>query len=267
MRFKLAWSSLIAFVLIILQWDAIAKTREGVDAPLSDGASLAVPQIDVTDVAPSDDKETFSSVLLNWIGAICQVVLVGAAVCGVVLTSRGLKVWREQLSGTTEYDVAVRYLQQLYAYDDTVRSLRLPSICKPAAGRFDPKLDAGQAVLREKMAYVSKQTQEYMDARVQLRVLEHEAQAVWGTDVFEDSRIALANHVTKLYDAIQQDLRNSELGIPSDPKVTEILENYDLSDGVERRTDEFGTDLRKCVANLAEEIASKIPSHKARIMK
>ncbi len=49
-----------------------------------------------------------------------------AAVCGVWIAWKGLQTWREQLKGTTEYQLAKEILRAVYDVQETYRFIRIP---------------------------------------------------------------------------------------------------------------------------------------------
>lgn len=62
------------------------------------------------------------------VAVIRDVVVMSAEAGGAVIAGLGLKTWRRQLRGHTEYDLVRRLLRAAYSVRDQVASVRSPFI-------------------------------------------------------------------------------------------------------------------------------------------
>jgi hypothetical protein len=72
--------------------------------------------------------------------AICEMVTALAAVTGVILAWRGLQTWREQLKGTSEYQLAKETLKAAYRVQETFRSVRKKVYIDKRSSDYDERL-------------------------------------------------------------------------------------------------------------------------------
>ena len=64
----------------------------------------------------------------NLVQAIAAIVVALTTIVGVVLAWRGLKTWRDELSGRTEYELARQLLTGVYNVRDAIRWLRTAAV-------------------------------------------------------------------------------------------------------------------------------------------
>jgi len=62
----------------------------------------------------------------TYVSVFKDAVTAGAAITAAVVAVLGLRAWRKQLLGKTEYELARRYLRAVYQVRDSIRSLRNP---------------------------------------------------------------------------------------------------------------------------------------------
>ena len=119
------------------------------------------------------------------VGMLSDVAVGLAALVAAYVAWRGLKTWKEQLSGTTEYELARRVLRALYAHRDAISGVRHPFMSVEEMTVHD---DAGE-MSREQVRHrgLAKAYQARWDrvvaARSELAAELLEAEVLWGVEL------------------------------------------------------------------------------------
>ena len=101
--------------------------------------------------------------VLDVVSVLSQVVLAGAAVWGAMIAARGLRTWRDQLRGGTEYDLARRVLGAAIDVRESINRIRLDVMAAAADS--------------------AEQWTSVADAWATLRAASLEAEVVWGKGI------------------------------------------------------------------------------------
>lgn len=119
------------------------------------------------------------------VGMLSDVAVGMAAVVAAYVAWRGLKTWKEQLSGTTEYELARRVLRALYTHRNAINGVRHPFM---SVEEMPEPEDAGE-MSREQVRHhgIAKAYQARWDrvmaARRELDAELLEAEVLWGAEL------------------------------------------------------------------------------------
>lgn len=105
-----------------------------------------------------------------------------AAIVGGVVAVVGLNVWRRQLKGTTEYQIASKVLKATFAFEDAINDARYPRIFPgEMAGRVpaEGESSAESKILNDAYAY-HKRLEVVRTAQVDFHLADLEARAILG---------------------------------------------------------------------------------------
>jgi len=105
-----------------------------------------------------------------------------AAVSGATVAWLGLWTWNRQLRGTTEYELARRYLRAAYTVRDEIARFRAPLITpqEMAAALKESGAEAEDPVSAGSRAAYVRRWNRVVDAVSDLRVDALEAEVLWG---------------------------------------------------------------------------------------
>lgn len=125
--------------------------------------------------------------VLDALRVVLESITALAALTVAFAAWRGVSLWRAQLEGTAEYEVARRVLREVYRLRSAVASARAPgSFAGEAADRTrqgDEPQETAQAL---DLAHVySKRMDRVLEVRTALQLTELEALALWGAKVSE----------------------------------------------------------------------------------
>ena len=185
-----------------------------------------------------------------------DVVTALAALTGAIVAILGLKAWRKQLKGKTDYELARRLLKAVYEVRDAIRLIRSPfqSVAEitqalketGVSGKFqDPDFD-----FKTDRAVYQVRGGKLHEAMSNLRVEQLEAEVSWGNEVSIRLR-PLRECISKLNVAIKRHLRQLSRS-QVDAEAMEALDRiiYEYSGSTE---DVAFTDvIRKAVENIEE---------------
>ncbi len=119
------------------------------------------------------------------VGMLSDVAVGMAAVVAAYVAWRGLKTWKEQLSGTSEYELARRVLRALYTHRNAINGVRHPFM---SVEEMPEPEDAGE-MSREQVRHhgIAKAYQARWDrvmaARRELDAELLEAEVLWGAEL------------------------------------------------------------------------------------
>ena len=184
------------------------------------------------------------------LGVVQGVILTLAAIVGAVVAIVGLRTWRAQLKGNTEYDLSRRLLKAIYRVRDELDYVRRPLITwgeiaaaaqeagidKPELNPTDKRIDA--AVRARRWKYL----QEALSA---MDVEELEAEVIWGS-LAKESIANLRTCVQQLRRAeMELELRKDDMETPTDRG--RIVELRRVLNGSGDADDEFANGVRSAV--------------------
>jgi hypothetical protein len=178
-------------------------------------------------------------------------ITAAAAVTAAIVAIQGLRAWRKQLRGKTDYELARRCLRAVYRLRDAIRFIRNPIITSeeiskavrdegasiPAEFSDDYKIAQAVYNLRLKVA-----NEALSDLQVELL----EAQVSWGNDAVAAIE-PLQQCLAHLFGAIRRHLRRLASDRRLTPKTEDELEQilYEMEGG-------FSNDIAKAVT-IAEK--------------
>jgi len=192
------------------------------------GLTLAVKRI-VQEI----NMNTNLQYLQEYITLAKDVVTILAALVAATVAIMGLRTWKKQLRGKTEYELARRLLCSVYRVRDAIRIVRNPFVSSAEAVQsmqetemeiesFDPR-NTQHTVLRQQAVY-QRRWKGIQEAFMELDVDALEAEVIWEHDIAEHLQL-LRQHTSTLYANIQRYLRN--LSNPPRHQETESLREID----------------------------------------
>jgi hypothetical protein len=197
----------------------------------------------------------------SYISIIKDVVTALAALTGGIVAVIGLRAWRRQLKGKTEYELARRFLRAAFNVRDAIKFVRNPfqmggeiSHALKEAG-LDIAPNSLEFRARSEAAVYQLRWKKLQEAMSDLEVELLEAEVSWGEDIVNKVK-PLRECIGKLYGKIW--LHTYELEHPS-RQVTEASEKsreevtrtiYWVSD--DPKEDSFSGDVKIAVDHIAD---------------
>ncbi len=183
--------------------------------------------------------------ITDWITATSTGVIALATASGVIVARMGLNTWKEQLKGTTEYDLARRLLLQLYKVRDAIGYVRNPFLLVSEAG--EPK----DTVPWEVAAYENR-WKGVREGMIELEAIALECEVIWGKEVIQ-LKEKLTKQVISLNQAVGAYIRAaSDIRFQKD---FERLENILYARGED---DEFDKILTSVINEIEEYIKPRL---------
>lgn len=197
--------------------------------------------------------------MLEAMAALRELVLIAASSIAAVVALLGLRTWKKQLKGRTDYELARRLLKSAYAVRDALQIVRHPWMSSEemtaalAAEGVESK-GLSQVELGDRGAFAAYKCrwQKVSEELSGLKVEAFEAEAIWGPKVREACS-NLNQHANKLLVSLQLFLRHrgnwTESGLGSEEynRIRRLV--YSAYE-----PDEFGAELNGHVETI-EEIA------------
>ncbi len=190
--------------------------------------------------------------LVVWLGAeaLRNFVLSSCAIGALVISTRGLRTWKNQLRGTSDYQLAKAHLTALFHVRDQIRRVR-----SPVQWTEQTELEEGETHsekhLRELAAYYDKVLQSLNEQLVTFHVHTLEAEALWGKEIAE--RVGKLNKcVNKLKTTISFDLmaRKENFGHKTAQDRLDVL--------YESGQDEFSKEISAAIDCIEEFVRTKL---------
>lgn len=125
--------------------------------------------------------------MLQSLQAIKEVVVTLAALSGAVIAALGLRTWRRQLKGHTEYELARRFLRAVYRVRDAIGAVRHPLMSvgeMAAAAESSGQRGVGNEASHSDFfgAAYNKRWSHLQSAISDLSLEAVEAEVVWGKE-------------------------------------------------------------------------------------
>jgi hypothetical protein len=184
-----------------------------------------------------------------------DVVLAGVAVAGMLIAKSGLKTWKRQLKGQTEYELARRLLRCAYRFRDALRDVRRPDILRDEQVLPDDHATLTPQQVRSHVmttAYQNRWTK-VQTTRTDLQAEMLEAEVMWGKAIKEKFEPLFVFQKELVADI------NAYL-VAFDPDVSDETKAEYYAIRRERRTvnfllpgprsDPFGEDVDSAIANI-----------------
>lgn len=154
---------------------------------------------------------------------IVNIVLAVVAISGVIIAGLGLKTWRKQLKGTTEYELAKRLLLEVYRIRNAIGYVRNPFL------RVTEADSKNKDVPWEVSAY-EKRWKELRKAIAKFDTASLEGEVIWGTEVLNLKK-DLHKIINELYIVVESFIRSKQ-NPASRRELTEKEERilYDVED-------------------------------------
>jgi hypothetical protein len=197
----------------------------------------------------------------SFIPIVKDVVTALAALTGGIVAVIGLKAWRRQLKGKTEYELARRFLRATFNVRDTIKFVRNPfqmgGEISRALKEAGLDIDANSSEFRAKSeaAVYQLRWKKLQEAMSDLEVELLEAEVSWGNEIVDKVK-PLRECIAKLYGKIW--LHTYELERPT-RHVTEASEKnreevtrviYWVSDAPNE--DSFSGEVKSAVDQIAD---------------
>jgi len=194
-----------------------------------------------------------------WFEAIPKVATGIAALVGAWVALQGLRAWRVQLHGKTEYDLARRVLRGVFRVRDQIAYVRSPFV--PAGEMIDAYKSAGldpneinllnDTKRRDELVY-QRRWQPLAAALSELSLEILEAEVLWGQPVRACER-ALKSAVGELNAAISLYLRDIHTNnLRQDTHAAERMEKQLAIVYTGLPPDEFGASVEKTVKSFED---------------
>jgi hypothetical protein len=184
-----------------------------------------------------------------------------AALITAVAAAFGIDAWRRRLRGATEYKIALKTLEAVFALRQSIEKARKRVALRPDRSRVlhDPNEDDEAAVALEAQTYREQMTQ-VAAARESLLQAQPEAFALWGERA-QDALLRIHEAVEDLqttyeryFDAELDRVRHAPRdGRPAEPDTDTLVMKrilYSIPDA--RGKDPFGERLSRAVARAEE---------------
>ncbi|NCS98971.1 hypothetical protein GW764_02170 [Candidatus Parcubacteria bacterium] len=174
---------------------------------------------------------------------ILEIINTVAIGVGAFMAVVGINAWKKQLKGSTEYELARRYLKAVYKVRDAIKYVRNPFISVEEMTKAyeenninDPDFSDNRKTNR---AVYSVRWEKVIDARTDLDVELLEAEVIWGKKAIEVAS-NLNAQITKLYVSLKFFLEERKVKPDRD-----II--YDMGD-----EDKFNPELNKAIEEIEE---------------
>ncbi len=162
-------------------------------------------------------KTIYQSNPIDWFSIIKDIILLVVAIIGAFAAIVGLKTWRKQLKGNTEYELSRRLLKAVFHARDQIKYIRNPFMdggeiseaIKQSGIEIEPK-DLRHSVKYSRAVY-SMRWRYLSEVLSELKIELLEAEVIWGKDINKIFK-EFYNCVSELNFAIYQHL-NSQDGL------------------------------------------------------
>jgi hypothetical protein len=206
--------------------------------------------------------ETPLVIIQQYTGIARDVTSILSAIALTVIAHAGLRTWRSQLKGKTEYELARRVLHRVYGIREAVREVRKPYIGaseKKAAfkesGFDNPPPVPGHSPASLRAVY--RRRWRLLDKRViELDVDVLEAEAIWGTPLREAllhfrQNISMLQYALERYLQWKEDADNYPLGDQEGSRIEDTIHDiYYLTDVAS--TNEFTGRFARSIAEIEQ---------------
>ena len=179
---------------------------------------------------------------VDWVrgaSVVKDLTLSAAAIVTACVAVPGLRTWRRQLKGTTEYQVAHRVLKAIALVQDAIADCRAPvTISEEWQGRPRQERDTAPRGGVEDQFYAYLQRfKSVQSACSKLHLAELDAVALWGNPA-RQRLLAIARHANGLYHAARTyyPLKLQEEGMPARRNESVEAVGRDLHSHVEGDT-------------------------------
>ena len=185
-----------------------------------------------------------------------DVVTIFAALVAATVAVLGLRTWRKQLRGKTEYELARRLLRNVYRVRDAIRVFRNPFVSGAEilqamrdeeinTEAYDPENTQHYALSQQ--AVYQRRWKGIQEAFAELNVDALEAEVIWGHELGEYLQ-PLRQHLSTLYANAQLYLRN--LSDPPRHQDMESLQEIDRTIYGVGKDDEFAVGVLGAVEGI-----------------
>jgi hypothetical protein len=182
---------------------------------------------------------------------IKDAVSIFAPIVGLIIAGFGLKTWKRQLRGKSEYEIAKNLLKSTYKYREAINSVRHPFM--DIAEMPEPPKDSPQSNEEKKRFYGIAKAYEnrwnkVVEVRIEIGTELLEAEVLWGNDIKERYK-DLFNLEKKLFINLKHYLNNinpdASIKLSCDEDII-----YSKSIGDENAGDEYTNKLNKFINEI-----------------
>jgi hypothetical protein len=195
--------------------------------------------------------------LINIISALKDISTLVLLWIGAKVAWEGLSVWKTQIRGNTEYDLARRTLKAVYKVRDAVESVRYPFISNAEMNNAQSELvsrhipESGDPPPKPTRADLMKAVynvrwREVKEAGLKLHDEYVEVEAVWGKEA-KTLLLAVQKSVVRLSLALEQYLEDEKLNKEDSIAIRAVV--FNTSGEV---PDEFSKNLNEKIENIEE---------------
>jgi len=148
---------------------------------------------------------TYFKIINFDVARLFQILKDAAIVIGTLIAFLGLRTWKKQLKGKTEYELARRFLKRVYEFRDVLDFIRIP--IQTSEESINAMKEHGYDYNRKDQNYHKKSIQavyevrwqKVNDAQSNLKIEVLEAEALWG-----DKKISVAEIIEPLYMVVNE---------------------------------------------------------------
>lgn len=195
-------------------------------------------------------------------------VTAGAAVAAVIYARSGLHTWKQQLRGSSEFELAHSLLTESYRLRDSIESARSPFMSAPELKADDPEAAGLNPSERSHLSFargLETRWERVSEAARGLDPLLIQAESLWGREV-RDKFSPLRKMAYELRFAMDMYLRAHDPRIPADSRkptldycqennIDEIVFNH----STEAKPDKFSLKLIRAVKPIEDELRDRFP--------
>jgi hypothetical protein len=200
--------------------------------------------------------EAFFDALSLYLQPIKDIATIITISIGAYVAMSGLRAWKRQLKGTTEYDLARRILKAVYQLRLAIAKVRSPLITAGEMGAAysameekpeddDPRKDA-----KISAATYDRRWKEVSEAFAQIELEAIEGEVVWGSEAFS-MIMDLRRSVNSLSNAIDMHLRHLfSAGRFLTPDLVNAFQEILYSKSDEPENDKYFVELNDRVSKI-----------------
>ena len=198
---------------------------------------------------------------------IKEIIITLSVITGAIVAMWGLRTWKAQIKGKTEYDLARRLLKAIYKVRESIRIIRAPFISSSEivkamenAGYSDQEIEQKIHSYESDQAVYQSRYNHLADSMSELRVELLEAEVHWGKEIHEHMK-PLNKSVGKLRININRLIKSKKRRNEGGYKLTseEVNEMDEVLYEISQNPDEDA--FTKEVYSAVEELEEYIKPH------
>lgn len=204
-------------------------------------------------------------------GVLKEIVVALAAIATASVAWKGINKWRSEESGKADFDLARRLGKALFKFRDDLKDARAPLVSN---SEYPAGIDMATATDEKKAeAYAfafNARWQPVQSAAIDLRLISHEAEALWGAaSRAAVDRVLFVAHVLRIsMGAYVRNVKNGGRDFANKPDLSARIDTqlfdaggYVDDDGNLVEGNPLTKELDAAIEDLMRIVRSKLPSH------